>query len=280
MYPPDPRFSENDNAAMRRLFDTIISLAVETNAAVLAIHHLSKGSQAEKGITDLGAGLERLPGLATHTLPSGPTGKRTVSFSMASCADFPELTPTVWRFSFPLYTPAGELDPLDLSGSKRKRGPSTADFLADKQLPTPKEFAKLFLVDDGRELAHIQALARQSADIKPKAAEQILKEAVALGHAFKWAGGAKKPTKYCAHCSLSLSPRPPTPPGCEQTRPGADGNGQRHNMQVETPTRLATGFALAEIRNKGRWVLPQGGGLLRAWAGRNFFPRIVNFCEG
>jgi hypothetical protein len=48
--------SENDNAGMMRLYNTIDRIAKATGAAVVPIHHASKGGQGEKSVTDGGAG--------------------------------------------------------------------------------------------------------------------------------------------------------------------------------------------------------------------------------
>lgn len=48
--------SENDNAGMMQLYNCIDRIARMTGAAVICIHHSSKGGQGEKAITDGGAG--------------------------------------------------------------------------------------------------------------------------------------------------------------------------------------------------------------------------------
>lgn len=53
-YPP--KFSENDNADVAKLFSSLMQLAGEMGAAVVVIHHASKGNQASKAVTDVGSG--------------------------------------------------------------------------------------------------------------------------------------------------------------------------------------------------------------------------------
>ena len=48
--------SENDNAGMMQLYNEIDRMAKITGAAVICIHHSSKGSQGDKSVTDGGAG--------------------------------------------------------------------------------------------------------------------------------------------------------------------------------------------------------------------------------
>lgn len=48
--------SENDNAQMTALYNRLDLIAGKSSSAVICIHHTSKGSQATKGVTDVGAG--------------------------------------------------------------------------------------------------------------------------------------------------------------------------------------------------------------------------------
>jgi hypothetical protein len=48
--------SENDNAAMMGVYNTLDAIAKRTGAAVAVVHHSSKGAQGNKAQTDVGAG--------------------------------------------------------------------------------------------------------------------------------------------------------------------------------------------------------------------------------
>jgi hypothetical protein len=48
--------SENDNAGMMVLYNLLDQIAAETGAAIVLVHHSSKGNQSNKSITDGGAG--------------------------------------------------------------------------------------------------------------------------------------------------------------------------------------------------------------------------------
>jgi RecA-family ATPase len=51
-----PKCSENDNAAMMAIYNELDAIAHHTRAANIVVHHASKGNQAGKSITDVGAG--------------------------------------------------------------------------------------------------------------------------------------------------------------------------------------------------------------------------------
>lgn len=48
--------SENDNGAMTDVFNTLDLVASRTGASLLNVHHTSRGNQATKSVTDVGAG--------------------------------------------------------------------------------------------------------------------------------------------------------------------------------------------------------------------------------
>jgi hypothetical protein len=48
--------SENDNAGMMRIYNDLDRIAATSKAAIVCIHHSSKGNQGEKSITDGGSG--------------------------------------------------------------------------------------------------------------------------------------------------------------------------------------------------------------------------------
>ena len=205
-YPDDPRFSENSNSDMRRVYDSIITLASETRAAIVVVHHFSKGSQAEKSVVDLGSGAGAIArsgdahiGLRAHK----ETGAIVCDMVVR---EFAENMPTAWRWSYPVFVPAPDLNPLELAGTKAKTQKAPKPAKPDPM--TTDEFVRHFISETPRELAYIQASARGS-NISTKAAAQVVKEAVATGKAHKWDMGNKAPIKY-ATIPQPLLPPPPS----------------------------------------------------------------------
>lgn len=206
-YPDTQGFSENDNAAMRQVYDKLIGVAGETHAALMVVHHLSKGAQGDKGVTDLGSGAGAISRAGDAHLAFRQHAEKDAVVFDGVVRDFPELEPSVWRWSFPLFTHAPDLNPDDLAG-KRPRRSVTADFMADaKPDPadiSPADFAAKYIPkDDGKELVWIQAKAAD-AKLTDRAIDTLVRKAVALGKAHKWRGGPGKPTRF------SLTPMPVT----------------------------------------------------------------------
>ena len=48
--------SENDNASMTQVFNKLNTIARKNEVSIINIHHSSKGSQGDKGVTDVGSG--------------------------------------------------------------------------------------------------------------------------------------------------------------------------------------------------------------------------------
>lgn len=237
-YPSQPGFSENDNAAMRTVFDQMIAFAGKTAAAVVVIHHSSKGSQAEKHVSDVGAGAGSIMrSVDAHLVLRAHREKDAVVFD-GIVRDFPELTPTCWRWRFPQFEEAPELDPTDLAGTKQKKS-KTAEFLEGGS-KTPeldaKGFSAKFITDEPKQAAAIEAMA-EAESISSRRCGQLLKQAVALGLAYRWGGSKGVPAMICSKPPTlqdmacddihSRARTPPTPPIGAKTPYGAGVTGAR-----------------------------------------------------
>lgn len=122
---PDPLYrfgqgrDENDNGVQAVTMGELGELAEQTSAAVLVAHHFSKGNKA--GIDHLdrasGAGMfARAP----DTILTLTAHEEADCFTLeTTCRSFARPEPVVCRWSYPLWTLAGELDPERL---KRQQG--------------------------------------------------------------------------------------------------------------------------------------------------------------
>ncbi len=100
------------------------------------------------------------------------------------------MVPTCWRWQFPVFNAAPELDPTKLAGAKRKA--TTEEFMAggkpSKEDPwTPERFAKSFLIEEGKPMPWIIAKAAERG-IKERPAKSLTEQAVSLGLAYIWPG--------------------------------------------------------------------------------------------
>ncbi|MEM1186807.1 MAG: AAA family ATPase [Planctomycetota bacterium] len=112
--------SENDNSAETRVYNLLDQIAARTQAALVVIHHASKGSQAEKAVTDVGAGAGAQSRATDCHLVLRPHEEDGCAVLDAAVRSFAPVEPVVLRWGFPLWQPAESLDPTALKGSRGK----------------------------------------------------------------------------------------------------------------------------------------------------------------
>lgn len=110
--------NESDNAAIMALYNLIDSITGRLECAWVNVHHASKGSQAEKAITDVGSGAGSQSRAAdTHLIlrPHEEAGCVVLEGVVRSFAPVPAIP---LRWCFPLWLPDGGIDPEKLKGRK------------------------------------------------------------------------------------------------------------------------------------------------------------------
>lgn len=95
--------SENDNAAMTAVYNLADSIAASTNAAVGIVHHMSKGDQSQKGLTDLGAGAGAISRAADTHLTLRPHTLADSAVLEAVTRSFRQPEPQTIVFNFPVW---------------------------------------------------------------------------------------------------------------------------------------------------------------------------------
>jgi len=242
-YPDTPGFSENDNAAMRRVYDELIGFAGDTRAATMVVHHASKGNQSDKGLTDLGSGAGAISRAGDAHIAFRPHAEKGAVVFEGVPRDFPDIIPSCWRWGFPLFQEAPDLDPTKLAG-KRPQKNATQDFLdGGKATPpawTPESYAANFITGEGKTLPRLQGEAAKEG-IAERRAKALTEQAVEMGYAHEWPGrngpgGCRK--RYAnIPCPITETDgpkerenahaRPPTPPAVrKRTRGGGDARKQ------------------------------------------------------
>ncbi len=108
--------SENDNATMAAMYNTLDRIADKTKSAIVLIHHATKGSQSEKRITDVGAGVGAQSRAADCHLILREHEEAGVIVLEAAVRSFAPVEPLALRWQFPLWLPADDIDPSKLKG--------------------------------------------------------------------------------------------------------------------------------------------------------------------
>ncbi|GAB4158961.1 MAG: hypothetical protein Tsb009_36230 [Planctomycetaceae bacterium] len=111
---------ENSNANVSHIFNQLDRYARETDAAILCVHHSSKGSQGEKSIVDVGAGAGSQSRAAdTHIILREHEEDGHVVLD-AAVRSWEPVEPLVLSWQFPLWVPCRDVDPGKLKGRLTK----------------------------------------------------------------------------------------------------------------------------------------------------------------
>ena len=118
---------ENSNGDVAALYNSLDSVASKIGAAFVAIHHTSKGNQAGKGVTDVGAGAgaqSRAPD--THLTMRAHEEDQAVVVE-AAVRSWAPMDAFCLRWNFPVWSPADDLDPKDLKQERPKKKSSSGE---------------------------------------------------------------------------------------------------------------------------------------------------------
>lgn len=108
--------SENDNAAETQFYNSIDAYAEMTGAAIINVHHSSKGQQGDKRITDVGAGAGAQSRAADCHLILREHEEKDVVVLDAAVRSFAPVEPVCLRWNFPLWLPDDGIDAGRLRG--------------------------------------------------------------------------------------------------------------------------------------------------------------------
>jgi len=146
---------ENDNGTMAALYNHIDRYADRLRCSFVLIHHTSKGNQSGKSVTDVGAGAgSQSRATDTHMVLRPHEEDDTVVLD-AVVRSWPPVAPRCLRWNFPIWSPADELDPLQLrNDSGRKK-------TEKKDQWTPETFAQTFVQEHPMTRANILTAAGQ-----------------------------------------------------------------------------------------------------------------------
>ena len=117
---------------MASVYNTIDSYAAHLDCAFVLIHHTSKGNQAMKSVTDVGAGAGAQSRATDTHLVLRPHEERGVVVMDSVVRSFPPVDPVCLRWNFPVWNYDASLDPENLDGkldepAKRQEQPDIAD---------------------------------------------------------------------------------------------------------------------------------------------------------
>jgi hypothetical protein len=110
---------ENDNSYMASTYNRLDAIAKRLDAALVCIHHTSKGSQAEKAVTDVGSGAGSMSRAAdTHLVLREHELEKHLVID-AACRSWAPIEAAVVRFEYPRFYPEPMADPKMLKKARK-----------------------------------------------------------------------------------------------------------------------------------------------------------------
>jgi hypothetical protein len=168
-----PGIDENSNSEMTALYNLLDSYAAALGAAIVLIHHSTKGRQGDKQITDVGAGAGAMSRAADCHLilrPHAEDGCAVLASALRSFAPMPSLG---LRWTYPAWTLAPEIDVEQLQRDRPTRRAAAKSEKPAKRVWTPAEFVTAAVTDTPRPKTLIIAKAI-NAGMTARSAETML----------------------------------------------------------------------------------------------------------
>ena len=182
-YRAMPRgIDENDNGAIADVYNMLDRYAQEIGCAFVLIHHTSKGNQAQKSVTDVGAGAGSQSRAADTHLVLRRHKEEGVVVMDSVVRSFRSTSPVCLRWDFPLWKRDDSLDPSQLEGvAEPKRVKVGTDAALEK-----KNYLKHIreLLDDEASVPKTVFTTRieERCNVSNHRARDILEEALDLGY--------------------------------------------------------------------------------------------------
>lgn len=188
---------ENSNETMTAIYNALDATAEHTGAAIVVVHHSSKGNQADKAVTDVGAGAGAQSRAAdTHLILRQHEQEGAVVLD-AVTRSFTPVKPFVISLDQNGWKVESNLDPTKL---KKPRGRSKADSGSAAAKPEPKvwepaEFATEVVGKTPVIWDEVVARAK-AASIKKTDAESLIRRGVAVGVIYEHPSVQNTPKRF------------------------------------------------------------------------------------
>jgi len=191
-----PEMDENNNVGMTRLYDQIDEAANRLKCAFVLVHHTSKGNQAGKVVTDVGAGAGSQSRATDTHLVLRPHHVDGVVVLDATTRSWPPVQSRCLRWQHPVWIVDASQDPRQLRRSRSSRGSSNTN-RGDPTEQDAREFVDQHISSTPRERRKILESAK-SAGMSERRCVELLKTAQTLGILFYWDGGKFKQSRYAS----------------------------------------------------------------------------------
>lgn len=203
IYPT--KMDENSNADMARVYEHLFHWAKRSDSALMVIHHTSKGDQADKAITDMGAGAGTQSRASDVHIGMKLHREHGCMVFDAVPRSFAPIIPVVVRWDYPRWSMT-DLDPEDVyrQSERRQKSPPTIDQPPKQRQWTSEDFAQSFCGPNPKAKVQILHAACQTG-MSRTAADNLFGLALADQQLFEHGG---KPFKYSTETPDLLEDQP------------------------------------------------------------------------
>ena len=204
---------ENSNANLAEVFATYQCIAERLDSGLVVVHHLSKGNQSDRAVTDLGSGGGSQSRAADAHLAIRPHKEDGAAVLSGVVRSFKPFDSFAIRFDFPLWKLAPDLKPTDLMPSSRG-GKGKVKETTPAEPPKPPYDVVQFVADNLTGEPQPKALIIDRAKAKAGSARQadlLLELAVSKHLAYPWKLSKSGKIGYANRPQPALPLTEPTP---------------------------------------------------------------------
>ena len=119
--------SENDNSQMMAVYNHLDGLAASIGAAIVVVHHSSKGAQGDKSLTDVGSGAGAISRAADTHLVIRPHEEDGYAVLEAVTRSFKSPDPITIEWKYPVWLVSGKTATVKKQGRQNQDAQAKAD---------------------------------------------------------------------------------------------------------------------------------------------------------
>lgn len=182
-YRAMPRgIDENDNGAIADVYNMLDRFAQEIGCAFILIHHTSKGNQAQKSVTDVGAGAGSQSRAADTHLVLRKHKEKGVIVMDSVVRSFRSSEPVCLKWDFPLWRRDDSIDPTDLEGKIEAKKQKTGTDAALEKKNILLHIRELVDAEDPQPKGTFTSMIEERGNVSNYKARDILEQALDLGY--------------------------------------------------------------------------------------------------
>jgi hypothetical protein len=176
---------ENDNGAIAGLYNLIDFYAARLGCAFVLIHHASKGNQAGKAVTDVGAGAGSQSRAADTHLVLRSHEEEGLIVLESAVRSWPPVTPLALRWQWPLFIPVDQVDTSALLGAAKPKPAKAND------VPLETFIERCVAFNDPCSQRSVRYEAGRQLSLSERRADEMLDLAIERGRVAKIRTGAQ-----------------------------------------------------------------------------------------